>query len=52
MLINPEVLKRGKAVEPSEEGCLSFPEIYADVEVGMCVGGLYTGLMLCRLLAM
>ena len=31
-LINPEVLERTGEVDKAEEGCLSIPEIYGDVE--------------------
>jgi peptide deformylase len=32
VLINPEILESSSATEKAEEGCLSIPEIYADVE--------------------
>jgi peptide deformylase len=32
MLINPEILTRGGAPRLHEEGCLSIPEMYAEVE--------------------
>ena len=32
VLINPVILERGDEVETSEEGCLSIPEIFGDVE--------------------
>jgi peptide deformylase len=32
VLINPQILDSGSAVEKDEEGCLSIPDIYADVE--------------------
>jgi peptide deformylase len=32
VLINPVILERGEEVETSEEGCLSIPEIFGDVE--------------------
>jgi peptide deformylase len=31
-LINPEIVGRANAVDKDEEGCLSIPEIYGDVE--------------------
>ena len=31
-LINPEIVSRASAVDKDEEGCLSIPEIYGDVE--------------------
>ncbi len=31
-MINPEILSRGDIMRTHEEGCLSIPEIYADVE--------------------
>jgi peptide deformylase len=31
-LINPEIVSRNGAVEKAEEGCLSIPDIYGDVE--------------------
>lgn len=33
VLVNPRVIKYSKKTVPFEEGCLSFPGIYADVEV-------------------
>jgi peptide deformylase len=32
VLINPEILESSKAAEKAEEGCLSIPEVYGDVE--------------------
>ena len=32
VLINPRILESGDVVETSEEGCLSIPDIYGDVE--------------------
>jgi peptide deformylase len=32
VLINPEILESSKASEKAEEGCLSIPDIYGDVE--------------------
>jgi peptide deformylase len=32
VLINPQILESGSAVEKDEEGCLSIPDIYGDVE--------------------
>lgn len=32
VLINPVIVERGDEVETAEEGCLSIPEIYGDVE--------------------
>lgn len=34
VLVNPQVINLGKSKNLFEEGCLSFPGIYADVEVG------------------
>ena len=34
-----QIIEKSKATEPDEEGCLSFPRIYADVEVGGWGGG-------------
>ena len=31
-LINPEIVSRANALDKDEEGCLSIPEIYGDVE--------------------
>src|SRR5262245_25064577 len=31
-LVNPEVISLGSTVEKSEEGCLSIPDIFGDVE--------------------
>lgn len=40
VLVNPQVVKVGRSTNLFEEGCLSFPNIYADVEVrpvcGVC----------------
>ncbi|HEX8922113.1 MAG TPA: peptide deformylase, partial [Pyrinomonadaceae bacterium] len=36
VLLNPE-LRLGKATEPGSEGCLSFPEISADIERSIAV---------------
>lgn len=36
VLANPEILAWSKDVMMHEEGCLSFPAIYGDVEVGGC----------------
>lgn len=33
VLVNPKVFKSSQKVVLFEEGCLSFPEIYADVKV-------------------
>jgi peptide deformylase len=33
VLVNPTITKYSKAKDMFEEGCLSFPKIYADVEV-------------------
>lgn len=33
ILINPEIVARSRKTDIDEEGCLSFPKIYADVEV-------------------
>jgi peptide deformylase len=32
VVVNPEVIERGSATAKAEEGCLSIPDIYADVE--------------------
>src|SRR5687768_12638177 len=32
VLINPEIISRDTATEKSEEGCLSIPDIFGDVE--------------------
>jgi len=32
VLINPEILEASKPMEKAEEGCLSIPDIYGDVE--------------------
>jgi peptide deformylase len=32
MLINPEILSKGDQLRSHEEGCLSIPEIYAEIE--------------------
>ena len=32
VVINPEIVERGSAKDKAEEGCLSIPDIYADVE--------------------
>ena len=32
VLINPEVLESSRATEKAEEGCLSIPDVYGDVE--------------------
>ncbi|HEY0529791.1 MAG TPA: peptide deformylase, partial [Gemmatimonadaceae bacterium] len=31
-LINPEIVSRGSDTDKAEEGCLSIPDIYGDVE--------------------
>ncbi len=33
VLVNPEVIEKGGPRRDFYEGCLSFPEIFADVEV-------------------
>lgn len=38
ILINPRVNKYSKKIVPFNEGCLSFPGIYADVEVLIICG--------------
>ena len=35
MLCNPKIVKFSKEKDFFEEGCLSFPQMYADVEVGV-----------------
>ncbi|CAI7868921.1 unnamed protein product, partial [Closterium sp. NIES-54] len=37
VLVNPHIVKYAKARDVIEEGCLSFPKIYADVERPMGV---------------
>ena len=32
MLVNPEIVELSKKTEVGEEGCLSFPKMYAPVE--------------------
>ena len=32
VLINPEILEASRATEKAEEGCLSIPDVYGDVE--------------------
>jgi len=32
VLINPEIIESSKATEKAEEGCLSIPDVYGDVE--------------------
>jgi peptide deformylase len=34
VLVNPVIIEKGRATDLDTEGCLSFPKIYADVEVG------------------
>jgi hypothetical protein len=34
VLVNPVIIEKGRATDVDVEGCLSFPKIYADVEVG------------------
>lgn len=33
ILVNPRVIKSSNTADVSEEGCLSFPNIYGDVQV-------------------
>lgn len=33
VLVNPQIISSNKTQEVIEEGCLSFPQIFADVEV-------------------
>jgi peptide deformylase len=33
VLVNPVIIEKGRATDVDVEGCLSFPKIYADVEV-------------------
>lgn len=33
VLVNPQIKRFSKKIVPFEEGCLSFPKIYADVMV-------------------
>jgi peptide deformylase len=33
ILVNPKILNASARRETAEEGCLSFPQIFADVEV-------------------
>ncbi len=35
ILVNPRILNASKKRESAEEGCLSFPRIFADVEVSV-----------------
>jgi hypothetical protein len=37
LLLPVQIIDKSKTVELDEEGCLSFPKIYADVEVGPCL---------------
>jgi hypothetical protein len=39
VLVNPQIINSGKMTNLFEEGCLSFPNIYADVEVGLLAAG-------------
>jgi hypothetical protein len=43
ILVNPEIVGRSKKLEVDEEGCLSFPKIYADVEVRGAGGWCWCG---------
>jgi peptide deformylase len=44
VMINPEILKFSEETEVSEEGCLSIPELYYDVERPAAVTVRYTDL--------
>jgi peptide deformylase len=44
VMINPEILKFSDEIEVSEEGCLSIPELYYDVERPAAVTVRYTDL--------
>ena len=44
VLINPEILKVSEEIAVSEEGCLSIPELYYDVERPAAVTVRYTDL--------
>jgi peptide deformylase len=33
MLVPVQIIDKSKTIELDEEGCLSFPKIYADLEV-------------------
>jgi hypothetical protein len=44
ILVNPEVVFRSSKMEVDEEGCLSFPKIYSDVEVGFSSKGTGCGI--------
>lgn len=44
VLLNPEILWRSEETETSEEGCLSIPEVYADVTRAARVGLRWLGL--------
>ena len=37
VLVNPELASRSSATWRDEEGCLSFPKLYAEIEVCCCV---------------
>ena len=37
VLVNPRIVKLSDAVETAEEGCLSIPDIYGDVERPLAV---------------
>jgi hypothetical protein len=39
ILVNPEIVEQLGGKELGEEGCLSFPRIYGDVEVGEWAAG-------------
>ncbi len=38
ILVNPEITATSKTSEMSQEGCLSFPKIYTDIEVRGAAG--------------
>jgi len=46
VLCNPKIVKYSKEKELFEEGCLSFPKMYADVEV-RCVLGFFFFVCAC-----
>jgi hypothetical protein len=37
VLVNPVIIEKGRSTDVDTEGCLSFPKIYAEVEVGWVV---------------
>ena len=51
VLVNPQVISLGKSLTLFEEGCLSFPNMYANVEVGLGWVGVAAVLSVGRSLA-